>query len=237
MRPSRAAPRRSNRPPAPALARPGTASWMPRPSENGQAPPAEGPSFAEPKKGREPRPVKINWFIPLVFIPLLLYAVLATVAVAFLYLRMASAPPTMFDQMPDMQGDTPGTQPAKAQGKIFNIDQKMATRPLPEHLKVALGSTVVVGDLEVTPTKLERGPLPHLLRRLRAAGADHVRGAETPPAAEEPREGLLLHPDGQLLRPQMVARRRGDPVDAPPGGIDDVLRRPRQVVPAAPRQE
>ena len=143
--------------PASALTETGTASWMSPPSENGQAPTAEGPSFAEPKKAREPRPVKINWFIPLVFLPLLLYAVLATVAVAFLYLRMASAPPTMFDQMPDMQGDTPGTQPAKGQGKVFNIDQKMATRPLPEHLKVALGSPIVLGDLEVTPTKLERG--------------------------------------------------------------------------------
>ena len=141
--------------PASALTDTGTAAWM-SPSENGQAPSDEGPSFADPKKAREPRPVKINWFIPLVFIPLLLYAVLATVAVAFLYLRMASAPPTMFDQMPDMQGDTPGTQPAKAQSKVFNIDQKMATRPLPEHLKVALGSTIVIGDLEVTPTKLER---------------------------------------------------------------------------------
>jgi phage FluMu protein Com len=141
---------------ASALADADSAPWMSSPLDNGQAAPAE-PSFAEPKKPREPRQVKINWFIPLVFLPLLLYAVLATVAVAFLYLRMASAPPTIFDQLPDVQGDTPGTQPSKSTGKIFNIDQKMATRPLPEHLKIALGSTLVVGDLEVTPTKLERG--------------------------------------------------------------------------------
>jgi phage FluMu protein Com len=143
--------------PASALTESISAPWMASPSDNGPAAPAEGPSFAEPKKAREPRPVKVNWFIPLVFIPLLLYAVLATVAVAFLYLRMASAPPTMFDQMPDVQGDTPGTQPAKGQSKVFNIDPKMATRPLPKHLEVALGSTIVVGDLEVTPTRLERG--------------------------------------------------------------------------------
>ncbi len=132
-----------------------SAPWMSS-SENGQTDSTQV-GFAEPKKSREARPTKINWFIPLVFMPLLLYAVLATVAAAFLYLRLASAPPSIFDQMPDTQGDTPGTRPSKSTGQIFTIDQKMATRPLPEHLKVPLGSTLVVGDIEVTPTKLERG--------------------------------------------------------------------------------
>src|SRR5437763_1257562 len=53
-----------------------TASWMSSSPDNGQAAATE--PLAEPKKPREPRPVKINWFIPLVFVPLLLYAVLAT---------------------------------------------------------------------------------------------------------------------------------------------------------------
>ena len=112
---------------------------------------------SEPAKPREPRAAKINWFIPLVFLPLLLYAILATAAVAFLYLRMTSAPPSMFDQMPDTQGDTPGVRPSKPVGQIFSIDQKLATQPLPRHLEVALGQTLIVGDIEVTPFKLERG--------------------------------------------------------------------------------
>ena len=132
-----------------------SAPWISS-SDNGQADSAQM-GFAEPKKLREPRHTKINWFIPLVFMPLLLYAILATVAVAFLYLRLASAQPTIFDQLPDTQGDTPGTRASKSTGKIFSIDQKMATQPLPEKLKVALGSRLVLGDLGVTPTKLERG--------------------------------------------------------------------------------
>ena len=95
--------------PASALTESVSSPWMSSPSENGQTASSE-PSFAEPKKPREPRQTKINWFIPLVFMPLLLYAVLATVAIAILYLKMASAKPTMFDQMPDTQGDTPGTR-------------------------------------------------------------------------------------------------------------------------------
>ena len=157
-----------------------SAPWMSSPLDNGQ--PAAPEPFAEPTKPREPREAKINWFIPLVFIPLVLYAVLATAATAFLYLRMASTP-SMFDQLPDTQGDTPGTRPSKAKGQIFNIDPKLATSPLPEHLKVALGSAkpLVVGDIEVTPTKLERGHF-----------AIFTEGAKAEPLAS-PHLSLKLH--------------------------------------------
>jgi hypothetical protein len=101
---------------------------------------------------------RINWFIPLVFIPLVLYAVLATAAAGFMYIRVQSKPPSIFDQFPDVEGDFPGV---KEKGKSrtttrLNFNRTRATMPLPEHLHFALGESKTVGDLEITPVEVRR---------------------------------------------------------------------------------
>jgi hypothetical protein len=101
---------------------------------------------------RRPRPSGGGWFLPLVFIPLCLYAVLATVAVVILLMRQQQAQPSIFDQMPDVTGDSPGVKKTS----VIKFDQRSATAALPEHLQTDLGQPLQVGDLEVTPLRVER---------------------------------------------------------------------------------
>ncbi|MFO0878564.1 MAG: hypothetical protein U0840_14585 [Gemmataceae bacterium] len=96
----------------------------------------------------------VNWFIPLVFIPLLLWAILATAAASVLYVRLKAVPPSPFESMPDVDGDTPGVR--KQTGARLRIPRELAVAPLPDHLQIKLGDTLRVGDLEVTPRKIER---------------------------------------------------------------------------------
>jgi hypothetical protein len=147
--------------PAPAAGDPGPGTWpaggarsVPVMAEVAGSPP--GPIAGEPAPVRRARADagRINWFIPLVFIPLVLYAVLATAAAGFLYLRAQTSQPTSpFDQMPDVDGDNPGVRKASAR---LVFDRRKATAKLPDHLIVPLGQTLRVGDLEVTPTRVER---------------------------------------------------------------------------------
>jgi hypothetical protein len=62
-------------------------------------------------------------------------------------------PPSLFDQMPDVEGDDPGVRTPKMSLQFKKAD---ALAPLPEHMHVKLTETLQVGDLEVTPLKVER---------------------------------------------------------------------------------
>jgi len=110
---------------------------------------------AAAKRSRE-RASQVNLFIPLVFIPLVLYAVLATAAVGYLYIqKKASQPVSPFDRLPDVDGDNPGVKKGQPRTRL-EYDRKFALQSLPKHLRVALGETIQIGDLEVTPVKVER---------------------------------------------------------------------------------
>ncbi|HZY90070.1 MAG TPA: hypothetical protein VFE78_34935, partial [Gemmataceae bacterium] len=107
-----------------------------------------------------PRPVRRpsgggGWFIPVIFIPLLVYAVLVTITAVVFWNRLQQTPPSPFDAMPDVDGDNPGVKKGKA-GARLDYDRKLTTDPLPAHLHVALGKTLRVGDLEITPEQVER---------------------------------------------------------------------------------
>jgi hypothetical protein len=103
---------------------------------------------------RRPRPSSGGGaFLPLVFIPLCLYAILATVAVVLLLMRQQQEQPSIFDRMPDINGDHPGV---KKTGALIQFDKRRATGKLPEHLITDLGEPLTVGDLEVTPLRVER---------------------------------------------------------------------------------
>jgi hypothetical protein len=132
-----------------------------------------------PEEMRKPRiPAKsVSWFFPLVFLPLLLYAILASVLAGYLWMRLQSRDPSPFDQSPDWEGDTPGVR----KDKKLSFDRKFATQSLPAHLRVRLGDTIRVGDLEVTPLKVDR----------RKVGIITEGGDGR--TEESPHDGLVLH--------------------------------------------
>src|SRR5262245_46999821 len=113
-----------------------------------------------------------GWFLPLVFLPLLLYAVLATVAAVMLYSRQPQAPPSPFEAMPDDAGDTPGVRKGRPEGSL-KWTRHTATADLPEKLRVPLGETLRVGDLEVTPLRVERARKEVITGTYRPEKCDH----------------------------------------------------------------
>jgi hypothetical protein len=137
-----------------------TLPWDP-PADLHSPPETPHPLSAEPPaqpvvvtpRGREGRGV--NWFLPLVLLPLILYAAAATAVAAYLYTNWRPSQPSLFDQLPDVEGDAPGVRKDRKRVRL-NISRELALRPLPEHLHVRLGDTIQVGDLQVTPRRVER---------------------------------------------------------------------------------
>ncbi len=131
----------------------GTLPWQvpnePTPSEL----PVESP--LHPVTPRPTKERKMNLVFPLVIVPLLLYAVAATAVAAYTYMRLQAVPPSLFDQLPDIEGDTPGV---RKEGKRVHlpINRDLALQPLPEHLLVPLHESIQVGDLLVKPRRVER---------------------------------------------------------------------------------
>jgi hypothetical protein len=97
----------------------------------------------------------------LIVLPLVSYAVIISV-VAFLLYRDREAwkqlPRNELDKLPDLDGDAPGVTRDKRQGLIWDRKECdwLYTKPIPPHLRASLGVPLVVGNLEVTPTRFER---------------------------------------------------------------------------------
>jgi hypothetical protein len=111
--------------------------------------------------GRSPRR-KHGWLLGAVFLPLFLYSILATVAIVLLWNRLQQTPPHPLEMFPDVEGDTPGVQkngkktsPVRGQIAPEHV-KKLADAALPSQLRVSLGETLRVGDLEVTPRRVDR---------------------------------------------------------------------------------
>jgi hypothetical protein len=154
--------------PAPALA-PTLTSLSPDAAAPAPAPEASaalsavtadgGPVGAADLADAIPRPVRRpsrggGWFIALVFIPLVSYAILATIAVAILYNRTQTPRENFFEKLPDVDGDNPGVR--KVGRQTWKPTWQQITAPLPDSLKVRLGETLTVGALEVKPLRVER---------------------------------------------------------------------------------
>jgi len=90
-------------------------------------------------------------FIALVLIPLISYAILATIAVVILFLRPPPEDP--LERLPDLEGDYKGAAHEK-HGSI-SYDRVSPKAELPAKLKVSLDHTIRVGEIEVTPIKVE----------------------------------------------------------------------------------
>jgi hypothetical protein len=123
-----------------------------------------------------PREMRSGLFLAVVVLPLISYSILATIAVIILYLRPAQ--PSL-EYLPDLEGDLKGVKSQKKTSMSY--ERLSPDSDLPERLWVALGGTIRLGDVEVTPKKVELRPI-----QIRHAGAD----AETEAADKQ---SLVLH--------------------------------------------
>jgi hypothetical protein len=97
-------------------------------------------------------PGQRTWLLPLLVVPLISYSILSTIAVGFLWFRLQRQVHPL-EALPD-QGDNQGAQHGRRTGAL----DKMPTpdQDLPSRLHVALGKSIRIGDIEVTPTRVER---------------------------------------------------------------------------------
>ena len=103
-----------------------------------------------------------GWHIALFIIPLISYSVLVSVAAGILFFRLQAhktaveggAMPVDLEMIPDVIGDHP-TQQKDDKHTEFSIPRR--TGPLPARLKIGLGQTLRLGELEVTATAVKRG--------------------------------------------------------------------------------
>jgi hypothetical protein len=90
----------------------------------------------------------------ILILSLISYSVLATIFVVILLLKQQVAGPTnLLRELPDVDGDNPGGQKKKVSWKV---DERLHRLPIPSDQRVGLNKTIQVGDLEITPRKIER---------------------------------------------------------------------------------
>jgi len=121
-----------------------------------------------------PTGMRSGMFLALVVIPLISYAILSTIAVITLYLR---PPQPSLDYLPDVEGDFQGAKRQKHSS--ISYERLDPDSPLPERLKIDLKHSIRLGDVEVTPLRVEWG-------RLRIRHPDMTEDVL-------PGEALLLH--------------------------------------------
>jgi hypothetical protein len=163
---------------APAAANDATLpSWMDQPAAPAAPPDHQGMGFhqapahteghedaqheALPQMIRRPRD-NGGWFIGLVFIPLISYAILTTIALLILWARLQQAappPPNPLETLPALDPNDPkaGTHLFKdpRQSEVIqNLDVKTATGPVPDNQTVRLGGKLQLGDLQIEPQKV-----------------------------------------------------------------------------------
>jgi hypothetical protein len=91
-----------------------------------------------------------GWLTVALIIPLISYSVLATIMIVVLYHRGKSQAHPL-EMLPDLGGDNTG---AKRRTTVY--DRIQPDIALPAKLRVGLGQTLRVGDLEVTPLRVEQ---------------------------------------------------------------------------------
>jgi hypothetical protein len=128
----------------------------------GEAPPPSpsGEMSLPPPIAHKPRVARSNpWVIPLFIAPLIFYSLMATLYILdmqFLHFFSPPPPPHPLEMVPDLEGDNKGD--AKHVGRRGSVDTRWPDplQPMPPQLRVRLGGTLAIGDLEVTPLKVER---------------------------------------------------------------------------------
>jgi hypothetical protein len=103
-----------------------------------------------------------GWHIALIIIPLISYAILASIAAGILWFRQHKEPPHQLETLPDIEGEFPTNLKGNKREVISKLQQRgdkiypKYDTPLPDHLKVRLGQTIKLGELEVTPLGLRQ---------------------------------------------------------------------------------
>ncbi|MGE3805291.1 MAG: hypothetical protein AB7K24_11520 [Gemmataceae bacterium] len=108
----------------------------------------------------------VTYYAMMILIP---YAILMTIFTVYFYQRSQNLIP-IFQVMPDWPREQ--QQPFKGGASKRVEDEK----PLPQELMVALGSTIQLNDLQVTPLKVEQKKIKYL-RRLGDAGEESHNNA------------------------------------------------------------
>lgn len=151
-------------PPAPLFAEPARTSgssdaalgsgphWPAPPTAAGVSGMASGLLSASAQAPTVRMPGQRTWLMPLLVVPLISYSILITIAVGFLWFRLKNQTHPL-EALPD-QGDNQGAQHGRRSGAL----DKMPTpdQELPSRLRVSLGNAIRIGDIEVTPTRVER---------------------------------------------------------------------------------
>ena len=91
------------------------------------------------------------WFYALLVVPLISYSILSTIVIIYLKTHQSPHP---LEMLPDLEGDGKGATRGKSSSLHYDIH--FPEKDLPRHLLVPLGGTLAVGDLEVTPCKVEK---------------------------------------------------------------------------------
>jgi hypothetical protein len=141
-----------------------------------------------------PRPVRrgSSWVVPVLIIPLISYS--AMVTALLLWQIYKPPPPHPLEMFRDLS-DQPST---KLDKKMVIYDYKQTpTYELPDKLRVSLGQSLEIGDVRVTPTKVEFGKI-----KIRTQGFTKVEESQYPT--------LILHLDFENISEDVVFR----PLDA-----------------------
>lgn len=94
------------------------------------------------------------WFTMLVLIPLISYSVMATIAWVTLRQKLHMRPPHPLEMIPDIDGDNPTRKKPDGVSLL-----PLASTEVPDSLRVPLGQTLTLGELEVTPLKVVEGSI------------------------------------------------------------------------------
>ena len=103
-----------------------------------------------------------GWAAIALILPVVSYAILATMLIGWLLVRQQSQPHPL-EMLPDLEGENVGAH------RVTIYDRVRPDTPLPHKLRTRLGQTIRVGDLEATPLRVEQRRIRY---RLRSGGTD-----------------------------------------------------------------
>lgn len=131
------------------------APWSgPRDHTSWPAPDAPGgqnmshPDFDSPAPPRVTTRGSSGWYIVAFILPLVSYSILVTILAIIFYVRQATQTHPL-EVLPDLDGDNKGAR------RVGMVQRWSPDTALPDKLKVTLGQPIRVGDLEVTPQRVE----------------------------------------------------------------------------------
>jgi hypothetical protein len=139
-----------------------------------------------------PRPARrgAGWLVPVLIIPLISYS--AMVTALLLWQIYKPPPPHPLEMFKDLS-DNPSTKLDKDKKVVLYDYKQTPTYELPEKLRVALGQSLEIGDVRVTPRKVEFGKI-----KIRTQGYSKVEESQFPT--------LILHLDFENISQDVVFR-------------------------------